>query len=127
MHLNDGIIEIDGVKFYPGYTFNDFKKTPFYTNQDGIRQIKLQGEKNILNHEFIVNILFIKYKLYSITLFSVESLKNISFENEPIRKNYHDKILLDWGLKPNNIYSWGKIESIYDEKSNVSEIGFFYK
>lgn len=32
-------IIIDGVEFYPGYTFEVFRETPFYANQDGIRII----------------------------------------------------------------------------------------
>ena len=40
MNWKDGKFIIDGEEFYPGYTFEDFKKTHFYNNQDEL-SIKL--------------------------------------------------------------------------------------
>lgn len=35
MYPETGKIMIDGVEFYPGYTFEDFKKTPFIRIRTG--------------------------------------------------------------------------------------------
>ena len=83
MDPETGKIIIDGVEFRPGYTFEDFKKTPFYTNQDGIRIIPLKGGKEIDAHKFIASLFFRDGKLYMISLACVDM--DIPFEEEEKR------------------------------------------
>lgn len=51
---------------------------------------------------------------------------DISMEQEMQRKEVHDKILEDMGIQSGNVYSWGKIVSQYDSKSNISSINIYY-
>ena len=69
MNWKDGKFIIDGEEFYPGYTFEDFKKTHFYNNQDGIRIIKLENMVYIEEHKYIVTIMFWNYNEKNSMLF----------------------------------------------------------
>ncbi len=42
------------------------------------------------------------------------------------RKILHDDILNELGIRPQEKYSWGKISSDYDAKSNLSNINIVY-
>lgn len=125
MYHETGKIMIDGVEFYPGYTFEDFKKTPFYTNQDGIRIIPLNGAKEIDDHKYIVNLFFRDGKLYMISLACVDM--DVPFEEEEKRALLHRQILAEYGLSDVNTFSWGTIKAIYDSRSNSSNIAFVYQ
>lgn len=46
--IEKGHIKVsDGLEFYPGYTFEQFKKTKYYNGQNGIRTIYLDGTYEI--------------------------------------------------------------------------------
>lgn len=125
MYHETGKIMIDGVEFYPGYTFEDFKKTPFYMNQGGIRSIPLNDAKEIDDHKYIVNLFFRDGKLYMISLACVDM--DVPFEEEEKRALLHRQILAEYGLSDVNSFSWGTIKAIYDSRSNSSNIAFLYQ
>lgn len=108
----------------PGYSFSDFMKTAFYTGQNGIRSITLDGFFIIDNHKFIIELIFIKQVIYSVSLLCCDV--EFSIEAEEERRKLHDEILQQHGLNRENEYSWGKIVSNYDVKGNVSSIDFIY-
>ena len=123
MNWKDGKFIIDGEEFYPGYTFEDFKKTHFYNNQDGIRIIKLENMVYIEEHQYIVNLMFENFNLYMIQLYCVD---DITLTSEEIIK-VHNKILEGYGLSEENQFEWGSIKSSYDPRSDVSSIAIIYK
>ena len=125
MDPETGKIIIDGVEFRPGYTFEDFKKTPFYTNQDGIRIIPLKGGKEIDAHKFIASLFFRDGKLYMISLACVDI--DIPFEEEETRALLHRQILAEYGLSNDNTFPWGTLKVICDSRSNSSSIAFVYQ
>ena len=118
MNWKDGKFIIDGEEFYPGYTFEDFKKTHFYNNQDGIRIIKLENMIYIEEHKYIVTIMFWNYNLHMIELHCAD---DITLTSEEMIK-VHNKILKEYGLSKENQFEWGNIKSLYDRRSDVSSI-----
>lgn len=125
MVTETGRITIDGVEFYPGYTFEDFKKTKFYSNQDGIRIIRLNGVIKIDNHQYLVNLFFREYTLYMISLVCVDV--DIPFEEEEKRAMLHRQIMAEYGLSDVNVFSWGTLKVSYDPRSNSSKIGVIFQ
>ena len=122
MNWKDGKFIIDGEEFYPGYTFEDFKKTHFYNNQDGIRIIKLENMVYIEEHKYIVTIMFWNYNLHMIELHCAD---DITLTSEEMIK-VHNEILEEYGLLMENKFEWGSIKSLYDKKSDVSSIAIMY-
>lgn len=125
MDISNGIIKIDdGLVVMPNFTFQQFKKTRFYDNQDGIRIIYLAGQKIIENRKYIVGLFFRKGKLYMISLVCCD--QKYSENDEYKRKYLHDTVLHEFGLWGNSKFKWGEIESVYDARSNVSSINIIY-
>ncbi len=124
MDLTRGVIEFEGERFYPGYTFDDFKRSRFYTDQDGILYIQLDHPIHILNHTFIITICFMDYELDLLLLCCID--KEIPFDREIERKKLHEQILAEQGLAPVNNYPWGSVDSIYDPRSNCCDIAIVY-
>ncbi|MEE0866362.1 MAG: hypothetical protein U0L98_06190 [Clostridia bacterium] len=119
MNWEDGKFIIDGEEFYPGYTFEDFKKTHFYNNQDGISIIQLKKMIDILEHKYIVTLSFwINNNLHKIIL---DCADDITPEETP--EEIHKK----YGLSKKNQFEWGSIKSSYDPRSDVSSIAIIYK
>ena len=124
-NIEDGYIKIsDDLEFYPGFTFEKFKKTKYYKGQEGIRSIYLDGTYVIKNREFYVSFFFIEGKIYCVSLLCDD--KKFTMENEPERKLFHDEILKEWGIIQPNKYDWGYITSKYDKRGNCSNILFVY-
>jgi len=111
--------------FSPTMTFEDFKETPFYDNQDGIRVIQLSDSQYINGDEYYVSFFFREGMIYALTLICANM--TISEENEMERKKLHDKILTANNIESGKEYSWGKVTSEYDARSNSSEIVITYK
>ncbi|ROR31780.1 hypothetical protein EDD66_101398 [Mobilisporobacter senegalensis] len=111
--------------FSPMMTFEDFKETPFYNNQDGIRVIQLSDRQYIDGNEYYVSFFFRDDMIYALTLICANV--TISEENEMERKELHDKILIDSNIESGKEYSWGRVTSEYDARSNSSEIVITYK
>ena len=119
-----GIIKVsDFLCVHPGYTFEDFKKTKYYNNQDGIRQIILDEVFRIEDYQYKVSLIFIKYKLYSLSLSCFDI--DLSWDFARKRKELHDEVLKKKGITETN-FNWGKIISSYDLKGGFSSIDFYY-
>lgn len=121
----DGIVTIsDNIVIHPGYTFDEFKSTSFYSNQDGIKIIYLDGKQVINEKPYIVGLFFREKKLYMLSLICCEV--DFSEKDEIKRKELHDKILSENNILEKNYFEWGKILSEYDVRGNVSSINFYY-
>lgn len=121
----DGIVTIsNNIIIHPGYTFDEFKSTSFYLNQDGIKIIYLNGKQEINEKPYIVGLFFREKKLYMLSLICCEV--DFSEKDEIKRKKLHDKILSENNILEKNDFYWGKILSEYDVRGNVSSINFYY-
>ncbi len=123
--IRDGFISIsDQLIIYPGFSFEQFKHTKFYKNQDGIKIIYLDGQQIIGDRKYIVSLFFRNGKIYMVSFLCCD--KKFSENDEKKRKILHDDILHELGIRPQERYSWGKISSDYDDRSNLSSINVLY-
>ena len=44
----------DTLTFFPGFTFKDFERTPYFKGQDGVRIIYLDEPQKIGKYKFLV-------------------------------------------------------------------------
>lgn len=124
-NITDGYIKIsEDLTVFPNYSFEQFKQTIFYNNQDGIRIIYLDNQHIIKNRKYIVSLFFRNGIIYMLSLICCD--EEFTEINEEKRKILHNNILKEWGLKEQNEYSWGKISSDYDNRSNISSINIIY-
>lgn len=123
--INNGVISISKeLQISPGFKFEEFKKTKYYKNQDGIRIIYLEGYQVILGRKYIVSLFFRNNKIYMISLICCD---NEFLESEEYkRKELHDNILKEWRMENPMNFSWGRISSDYDIRGNVSSINIQY-
>ena len=125
MDINNGIIKIDiELVVKPDFTFEQFKETKFYNNQDGIRIIYLDGRQIIENRKYIVSLFFRNGKIYMVSLICCE--QEYSENDECKRKDLHDIVLQEFGIVENGKFEWGEIKSVYDARSNISSINIIY-
>ena len=125
MDISKGIVEIDNeLVVKPNFTFEQFKETKYYTNQDGIRIIYLDGPQIIKNRKYIVSLFFRDGKIYMLSLICCD--EEYSEKDESKRKDLHDVILKELGVLENSNFEWGEIKSIYDARSNISSINTIY-
>ncbi len=123
--IRDGFVSIsDELTIYPGFSFEQFKRTKFYKGQDGIKIIYLDGQQSIDDRKYIVSLFFRNGTIYIVSLICCD--REFSENNEKERKKFHDDILNKLGIRPQARYSWGKITSDYDAKSNLSSINVVY-
>ncbi len=123
--IRTGFIAIsDQLTIYPGFSFEQFKQTKFYKNQDGIRIIYLDGQYIIADRKYMVSLFFRYGKIYMVSLVCCD--QEFSENDEKKRKLLHDDILNELGIRPQERYSWGKISSNYDARSNLSSINIIY-
>lgn len=123
--INNGFIKIsDELTIFPGYSFEQFKETKFYKNQDGIKIIYLDEQQIIENRKYIVSLFFKTGKIYMVSLICCD--KEFSESDECKRKALHDDILNELGIREQKQYIWGTISSVYDSKSNISSINIMY-
>ena len=126
LDISKGIIKLsDNLVIFPGYSFEMFKNTQYYCNQDEIRQIILDGEFVIENRHYKVSLCFRKRRIYFLELMCVD--EEFTCETEPQRKSLHDQILNEWGLFEYNEFDWGKITSNFDPKGCISSILIVYR
>lgn len=124
-NISDGFIKIsEDLTIFPNFTFEQFKKTKYYNNQDGIMIIYLDDQQIIENRKYIVSLFFRNGIIYMLSLMCCD--EEFTEINEKKRKILHDNILREWGLKEQNEYSWGKIISDYDIRGNISSINIIY-
>lgn len=123
--INDGFVVIsDELTVFPDFSFEQFKRTKFYKNQDGVRIIYLDGQQIIDNRKYLVSLFFRNGRIYMISLMCCD--KEFSEKDEAKRKILHDEVLNGLGIKEQKEYSWGKISSDYDARGNVSSINIMY-
>lgn len=125
MDISKGIVKIDNeLVVKPNFTFEQFKQTKFYINQDGIRIIYLDEPQIIKNRKYIVSLFFRDGKIYMLSLICCD--EEYSEKDESKRKDLHDAILREFGVFENSNFEWGEIKSIYDARSNISSINIIY-
>lgn len=121
-----GILKInENLIFSPCFTYDDFVKTSYFQGQDSIRMIYLDQKQIIDGKTYIVGFFFKEKKIYMVSLIICD--ENISESEEKKRKVIHDNILLENGINSGKEYNWGKIQSEYDKRSNISSINVYYK
>lgn len=118
--FNKGIITIDNVSFFNGFTFEDFKKTKFFDNQDGTHFIDLKKDR-IDGYDVYTSLFWDNGKLSLISLI----LDQDNF-TESDTKKAHDSFLEKHGVSKKKVYEWGTIEAIIDPKSGFPSIDFSY-
>ncbi|MCR5517608.1 MAG: hypothetical protein K6F17_03455 [Lachnospiraceae bacterium] len=122
--LKKGIIEINGEVFKPGYTFEEFQKSAYYKDQDGILAIYLDDTFQIGENEFLASLVFENGVLRMISLCCDDI--ELSWDDELERKKIHDDILKKHGLHPRTVFDWGEIESNFDPKGYCCNILIVY-
>ena len=101
INTSNGLLKIsDELTVFPGYSFEQFKHTKFYKNQDGIKIIYLDTQQSIDNRKFIVSLFFRNGKIYIVSLICCE--QEYSEKNEKERKLLHDEILHKLGIDSNS-------------------------
>ncbi len=124
-NINSGLIRIsEDLMISPGYSFEEFKGTRFYKNQDGIKIIYLDEQQMIEKHPYIVSLFFKTGKIYMVSL--ICCYKKYSESDEFKRKALHDSILKELGIIEKQKFDWGMISSDYDARSNISSINVTY-
>jgi len=124
-NIRDGFISISGkLTIYPGFSFEQFKHTKFYKDQDGIKMIYLDGQQRIDDRKYMVSLFFRNGKIYMVSLICCD--KEFSENDEKKRKILHDDILNELGIRPQEKYGWGQISSDYDARGNLSSINIEY-
>ena len=84
----------------------------------------MDGQFIIDGHKYAADLVFIKGKLYSVSLVCCDV--EFTMEREEKRRLLHDEILRRYGLERENKFPWGELVSDYDAKGNVSRISFYY-
>ncbi len=124
MDYRTGELTLHNEIFHKDYTFKQFKKSALYSGQNAERVFTLEGKYKIDNWEFYVSLFFRQGILNMISLCC--NTHEISFDDEPKRKELHDSILAEYGLSDDEEFVWGSVRSVYDRKSNVSSINIIY-
>ena len=125
LDINNGFFEVSNeLTIFPDFSFEQFKNTKFYKNQDGLRIFYLDEQQIIDNRKYIVSLFFRNGKIYMVSLICCD--KEFSEKDEYKRKILHDDILNELGINQQMEYNWGKISSDYDARSNVSSIDIMY-
>lgn len=123
--IRDGSVPIsDQLTIDPGFSFEQFRHTKFYKDQDGIKMICLDGPQKIDGRNYMVSLFFRHGKIYMVSFVCCD--KEFSEKDERKRKILHDDILNELGIRPQERYDWGKISSDYDDRSNLSSINILY-
>lgn len=125
LDINNGFFTIsDELTIFPSFSFEQFKHTRFYENQDEVKIIYLDQQQIIDNRKYIVSLFFRNGKIYMVSLICCD--KEFSEKDEDKRKMLHDDIIHELGINHQMEYSWGKISSDYDARSNLSSINIMY-
>ncbi|WP_236354814.1 hypothetical protein [Konateibacter massiliensis] len=71
--IKTGIFKIDDdLIFSPNFSYDDFKKTPYFKGQDSIRMIYLDNKQRIDGKTYIVSFFFREEKIYMISLINCD-------------------------------------------------------
>ncbi len=121
----NGVIKInEQLEISSKYTFKQFQQTKYYKGQDGIRIIYLDEPQNMEGERYMVNLFFREGIIYMVSLLNIE--KEFSESDEFKRKEIHDELLKQMGIDTEKQYSWGRVISEYDAKSNISSIDIVF-
>ena len=104
---------------------NDFKRTPYFKGQDGVRIIYLDEPQKIGKYKFLVGFFFKDRVIYMVTLINCD--KDFQENEEKNRKGIHDSILQENGIEDGKEYKWGRVVSEYDVRGNISSINIYYE
>lgn len=123
MEKFDGIFRVnDSEEFYPSLTVEQFKKSKLYNGQDTERFFWLRNkQQKILNNSFIIGVLFRNNTISQLQLYCI----NDKIDTEEKRKKFNDSFVRN--IAPEETYSWGTIQSLVDERENISLILVDYK
>lgn len=124
MDLKNGVISVGGVDLAQGFSFDEFKNTPLFSGQDGIRMICPDELVCIDGVNFKAGIMFRNGLLYLVSLYCVDL--DTTPDREAEVKEFHDAFLRKYGLSEHNSFSWGSIESCFDPRSCSASICFTY-
>lgn len=119
--LQSGAVKVaDDLCVHPHFTFEDFKKSGFYNNQNEIRVIYLDEIQVIDNRKYAVSLFFRDKRISVLSLLCCD--EEYTHETEKERKIIHDMILRKLNIIGYKKFSWGQISSNYDPKGNISSI-----
>lgn len=117
LDISNGLFKIsDELTIYPGFSFEQFKHTRFYKNQDGLRIIYLDEQQIIGNRKYIISLFFRNGKIYMVSLICCD--KEFSEKDEDKRKILHDDILNELGINQQMEYCWQRTDSKIKEAGN---------
>lgn len=123
--VEHGRITIGDMVIFPGFTFEDFKKTKFYSGETPEEEIIISEDKLIDGRKYVFSIVFRNEYIYYLCLVNTDY--EFSQKDNPKRKHIHDKILAEYGIYGDKKrFYWGGIKSDYDSRDNVSGIYFFF-
>ena len=123
--IRKGVIKLsDDLVFYPGYSFDTFKNSKYYSGQGEIEEIYLDDIFIIENRQFKVQLCFYDRKICDFSLVCID--EEYTWETEHLRMYLHNRVLTEWGLSQYNEFDWGKVYSDFDEKGCTSSILFIY-
>ena len=113
-NISKGIISLsDDLVITSGYTFDQFRSTRYYKGQNPERAFWLEEKFMLQGHTFMAGLFFRNGVIYMLSLLCCE-------------KELHDEILQSWGIGRSD-QEWGYVESVYDARSNISNIHVIYK
>lgn len=106
------------------YTYDCFVKTKYFSHQDPAQLIWIDTPFTLGGHAFLAGLIFRNKCIYMVSLLCID--KEYAMVDEPKRKHLHDFILEEQGINTHAEYAWGRIESNYDSRSNISSIDIRY-
>ena len=122
--MNKGVISFsDDLVITSGYTFEQFRNTRYYKGQNPERVFWLDEKFMFQGHSFMVGLFFRSGVIYMLSLLCCDM--EFGMEEEKKRKELHDEILQSWGIERSD-QEWGRIESVYDARSNISSIDLVF-
>ena len=122
--MNKGVISFsDDLVITSGYTFEQFRNTRYYKGQNPERVFWLDEKFTFQGHSFMVGLFFRSGVIYMLSLLCCDL--EFGMEEEKKRKELHDEILQSWGIERSD-QEWGRIESVYDARSNISSIDLVF-
>ena len=125
INLLDGNITIDSNYILSSkLTFDEFKLSNYYDNQNKKKMFYLKGTYKIDANFFHVSLYFENEFLKNIHLILEDD--TINEYEELKRKEKHDILLNKDNVDEGNEYNWGSIVSVYDRRSNTSLIVLTY-
>jgi hypothetical protein len=121
INVKDGSIIIDDqFVLSPKLSFEDFKKSCYYNNQNENRMFYLEGVHEVNNNKFYISLYFNKKFLQSVHIIIDDT--ELSKNDEMLRKCVHDDLLLKNNIESGKEYSWGEITSVYEPRGDISLI-----